>query len=228
MRALPWNGHLQISGEIAWWSGAVGDAAMHRHFAAQAVFSDDPVQVIDDGGREISGTCVLIEPNARHLLRPGGRARICYVEPTTAFGPPDILREQLHKKHIRIVSGTGARSFWKDWTERRARPAIDTRISRAIVLIEQLLPDGTIRLADICAESPLSVGRFRHLFAAEIGLPFQRFVLWRRLAAAFESLLGGATVTEAAHAAGFADAAHLARTIKTMFGIRASDILPRR
>ena len=228
MTGLPWNGHLQISGEIAWWSGVVGDATLHRHFAAQAVFSDDPVRVIDDEGREICGTCLLIEPNARHLLRPGGRARICYVEPTTAFGPPDALREDLDQEDIRIVSGAGARIFWKDWTERRARPAIDTRISRAIIAIEQLLPAGRIRLADICAEGTLSVGRFRHLFAAEIGLPFQRFVLWRRLAAAFESLIEGTTVTEAAYAAGFADAAHLARTTRAMFGIRASDIVPQR
>jgi AraC-like DNA-binding protein len=60
--------------------------------------------------------------------------------------------------------------------------------------------------------------------SAEIGVPFQRFVLWRRLAAAFERLVAGATITEAAHAAGFADAAHFARTIRAMFGIRASDI----
>ena len=56
-------------------------------------------------------------------------------------------------------------------------------------------------------------------------MPFQRYILWRRLSAAFEGLLAGSNITEAAHAAGFADAAHFARTIKAMFGIRASDIL---
>ena len=91
--------------------------------------------------------------------------------------------------------------------------------------IERRLPLGAVRLFDVAAGTRLSVSRLRHLFASEIGMPFQRYILWRRLSAAFEGLLAGSNVTEAAHAAGFADAAHFARTIKAMFGIRASDII---
>jgi len=225
MTVSPWNGRLRIEGEAAWWSGSVGDAAVHRHFAAQAVFSSGlPLRVVDEDGREFSGTCLLIEPNAQHLLLPADEAELCYVEPTAAFGPPEILRARIAANGPRIVSGSGSRPFWRNWTERRVRPVVDARMSRAIAKIERLLPDGTVRLADICAAGELSAGRFRHLFSAEIGLPFQRFILWRRLAAGFEHLLAGTTITEAAHAAGFSDAAHFARTIKAMFGIRASDI----
>ncbi|WP_374391439.1 helix-turn-helix domain-containing protein [Sphingopyxis sp.] len=225
MENLRWHGQLRIDWETALWSGSVGHAATHRHFAAQAVFSSGQLRVIGDDGEEVSGNCLLIEPNARHLLLPADDALIWYIEPTAAFGPSDALRARIDASDVRIVSGRDARLFWADWTERRARPTVDARVSRAIRKIECLLPVGAVRLADVCAAGDLSTGRFRHLFAAEIGLPFQRFVLWRRLAAAFEGLLAGATVTEAAHAAGFADAAHFARTIKAMFGIRASDIL---
>ncbi len=158
------------------------------------------------------------------MLVPASDAEICYVEPTAAFGPPDALRERMIVSGAQIVSGGGARPFWGDWIERRARPPVDTRVTNAIAEIERLLSVGTVRLADVCSASELSEGRFRHLFAAQMGLPFQRFVLWRRLAAAFEGLLAGAAITEAAHIAGFADAPHFARTIKAMFGIRASDI----
>lgn len=224
MTNLRWHGQLRIEGETAWWSGSLGDAAAHRHFAAQAVFSDHPLHVIGEDGRKISGSCLLIEPNARHLLLPADEAELCYVEPTAAFGPPDGLRERIKARDARIISGGGSLPFWRNWTERRARPSIDARISRSVDEIERLLPVGTLRLEDVCGAARLSVGRFRHVFSAEIGLPFQRFVLWRRLAAAFECLLAGANVTEASHAAGFADAAHFARTIKAMFGIRASDL----
>lgn len=219
-----WHGQLRIEGETVWWSGSAGDATAHRHYAAQAVFSSNLLRVIDESGRAVSAICLLIEPGVRHLLLPADNVEICYVEPSVEFGPPDALRERIVASAAQIVSGDGAQPFWRGWIERRARPSIDTRITRAIMEIERLLSVGTVRLADICAASELSEGRFRHLFAAQMGLPFQRFVLWRRLAIAFEALLAGATVTEAAHAAGFADAAHFARTIKAMFGIRASDI----
>lgn len=224
MTNLRWNGRLRIEGETAWWSGSVGDADVHHHFAAQAVFSNRQLSVLDGSGREISGTFLLIEPNARHQLLPAGNAEICYVEPSVAFGPPDALRGRIIASGAQIVSGGGAQPFWQEWIERRARPPIDKRIVRAIAEIERLLAVGTVRLADVCVAGELSEGRFRHLFAAQMGLPFQRFILWRRLTAAFEGLLAGATVTDAAHGAGFADAAHFARTIKAMFGIRASDI----
>lgn len=219
-----WHGILQIEGETAWWSGSIGEAAAHRHFAAQAVFSDKPVGVVDGGGREISGTCLLIEPNATHRLLPADTADICYVEPTAAFGPPHALRERIKAGRARIVSGPAIQPFWEGRMLRAPRRAIDTRISDAIATIGRLLALGPVRLSDVSAESDLSVGRLRHLFSSEIGLPFQRFILWRRMSAAFEHLLAGSNVTEAAHAAGFADAAHLARTIRAMFGIRATDI----
>jgi AraC-like DNA-binding protein len=48
------------------------------------------------------------------------------------------------------------------------------------------------------------------------------YVLWRRFLRVWELLMGGASLTSAAHAAGFADAAHLTRTSRTMFGFPPS------
>src|SRR3546814_1879742 len=77
--------------------------------------------------------------------------------------------------------------------------------------------------SDVCSSDLLSLGRFRHLFTAEIGMPFQRYVLWRRLLIAFDAIGGQHSATEAAHMAGFSDSAHFARTIKAMFGIRSAE-----
>ncbi len=107
---------------------------------------------------------------------------------------------------------------------RAAPPEIDRRVETVLSAIDKLLPLGAVRLADVGRHTPLSTGRLRHLFAAETGMPFQRYILWRRLRVAFDRLLGGTSITDAAHDAGFADAAHFSRTIKAMFGIRASDI----
>lgn len=66
----------------------------------------------------------------------------------------------------------------------------------------------------------------RHRFVQEFGLPFRRYLLWQRLQRAAQALQGGCTATESAHEAGFADAAHLARTLKSMFGISATQLMP--
>src|SRR3546814_4196917 len=66
--------------------------------------------------------------------------------------------------------------------------------------------------SDVCSSDLLSLGRFRHLFTAEIGMPFQRYVLWRRLLIAFDAIGGQHSATEAAHMAGFSDSARFART----------------
>ncbi len=220
-----WQGRLHIEDYVAWWSGSVGDAIPHRHFAAQAVFSDTPIRLLDRCGALFEGRCLLIEPDVPHWLLPSASAELCYVEPTLSFGPPERLRARI-PADARIISDERGDSFWTGWIGRAPRHAIDQRIETVLGVIDDLLPLGVVRLADVGRHSSLSMGRLRHLFAAETGMPFQRYVVWRRLRAAFERLLAGTSVTRAAHDAGFADAAHFARTIRSMFGIRAGDIFP--
>ena len=219
-----WNGRLSLGDYHALWSGSVGDAAAHRHFAAQAVFCAEPLTVVDADGARQSGRCLLIEPDTVHRLLPAPAAELWFVEPTVGFGPPVELKNRLICSDPIHVEMLGQRSFWKNWLTRGARPPLDPRITRAAASIDRLIPTGSVRLADVAEESRLSLGRFRHLFAAEIGMPFQRFVLWRRLIIAFDELGMRRSATEAAHMAGFSDSAHFARTIKAMFGIRASDL----
>lgn len=224
MTRLIWQGQLRVEGQAAWWSGSIGDAAVHRHYAAQALFSDTPVRMRNGAGDMLSGTCLLVEPDTPHQLLPASAADICYVEPIAASGLPEALRDRIRRSRAVVISGERARPFW---TEALARPAVrevDARVADAMAAIERFLPLGPVRLADVCRGSSLSMGRLRHLFASETGIPFQRYVLWCRLRAAFDHLLAGSNITQAAHASGFADAAHFARTIKAMFGIRASDL----
>lgn len=190
-----WSGRLEIDGETAWWSGSVGDAVSHQHFAAQAVFSDVPVRLLNNVGTEVSATCILIEPGTRHQLLPDDFADICYVEPAALRGSPDDLRARIAQSEALIVSGGRMAPFWRQSLGRIVGRRIDPRISRGISAIERLPPHGTVRLADVCSESQLSIGRFRHLFSSEIGIPFQQYVLWCRLRGAFDELLAGSSIT---------------------------------
>lgn len=94
----------------------------------------------------------------------------------------------------------------------------DPRIEKALAEIDVRL-DQPITLEQIAAHVCLSPSRFRHLFADEVGVPFRPYILWRRLRHALECALKGASWTEAAHAANFADSAHLSRTFRRMLGV---------
>lgn len=71
----------------------------------------------------------------------------------------------------------------------------------------------------------LSPSRFAHLFREQVGLPFSRYMLWRKLTRAMVAVASERTIAAAAHAADFADAAHLTRTFYQMFGMAPSVLM---
>ena len=102
-------------------------------------------------------------------------------------------------------------------------PAVvsDQRILRAISYIKSHL-DSELTLEEVAGEAYLSPSRFRHLFVEETGMALRPYILWRRFVRVWELLTDGASLSTAAHRAGFADAAHLSRTSRRMFGFPPS------
>ena len=80
--------------------------------------------------------------------------------------------------------------------------------------------------AELARGVGLSSERLRHLFKEQMGLPMRRYVQWLRLLRALTQALGGASMTQAAVDAGFADAAHLTRTSRRMFGLPPTAFAP--
>ena len=76
-------------------------------------------------------------------------------------------------------------------------------------------------LADVAGLSP---SRFMHAFTESVGVPVRPYILWLRLQRAACDLKDGASITSAAHRAGFSDAAHMTRTFRRMLGATPSDL----
>ncbi len=106
-----------------------------------------------------------------------------------------------------------------------ARPPLDERIARIVQELKADLPPDQIAVSELAARAGLSEMRFMHVFKEELGLPVRRFILWLRLHKAAEFLKEGITLTEAAHAAGFSDSAHMSRVFKDNFGVQPSFFL---
>ena len=97
----------------------------------------------------------------------------------------------------------------------------DARITKVLDAI-RASDDLRLSLEDAAELAFLSPSRFAHLFKQQVGLPFRRYILWRKLARAMLAIGRERTIAAAAHTAGFADAAHLTRTFHQMFGIPPS------
>jgi AraC-like DNA-binding protein len=97
----------------------------------------------------------------------------------------------------------------------------DRRILRAIEYINAHLAE-SLTLEAVAAEAFLSPSRFRHLFVEETGMALRPYILWRRFLRVWGLLAAGESLSSAAHLAGFADAAHLTRTSRRVFGFPPS------
>jgi AraC-like DNA-binding protein len=112
---------------------------------------------------------------------------------------------------------------------RRRAVRIHPRVNRVLkYLRESLGVSYDFSLKNLAGISGLSQSRFMHVFTESVGVPLRPYVLWLRLQRACCDLMNGATVTSAAHNAGFSDAAHLTRTFRRMLGMTPSDLALRK
>ena len=98
---------------------------------------------------------------------------------------------------------------------------LDERVTKVLTAIRES-DDLRMSVEDAAAMAFLSPSRFAHLFKQQVGLPFRRYMLWRKLTRAMLAIAREPTIAAAAHASDFADAAHLTRTFYQMFGIPPS------
>ena len=98
---------------------------------------------------------------------------------------------------------------------------LDERVTKVLGAIRR---SDELRMSseEAAALAFLSPSRFAHLFKQQVGLPFRRYMLWRKLTRAITVIGRERTISTAAHEADFADAAHLTRTFYQMFGIPPS------
>ena len=69
---------------------------------------------------------------------------------------------------------------------------------------------------------PSTQAHCSHWLQDSIGIPMRKLLLWQKLRRALEALSSAHGATKVAHAAGFADSAHLSRICLRTFGLRPS------
>ena len=238
-----WDGGGLFVGE------AGGSTAVHAHYAAQVTVAPSPglrLRSDDDGPWERYGAA-YVPARSPHALDVGGVSAwaVIFVGPETARGR--ALAARFGEAGIREVTTDGlaepVAAVFAAWdagslgqVEAAAHAVVDVlasgsgplgppddRVADALTAIDARLDDPP-SLGELARSVGLSPSRLRHLLVGETGAGFRAHVRWRRLMRAWEIVRAGASLTEAAHAAGFSDSAHLSRTVRRTFGLTPSDV----
>lgn len=197
---------------------------------------------------QLSGEAIAIAPNARHafegtglvahlFIAAEGKAgrqiarRLVSAAPIAAI-PPALLADLPASLKSTFEdpahSDDDLRALGRRLLAQLAGEGLQASVPdvRIVKLLEWLTPrlHEAVSLGDAASVMGVSTGRARHLFVQETGLPFRTYLLWRRLMRALELYAESASLTDAAHAAGFADSAHLSRTFRRMFGVVATSL----
>jgi AraC-like DNA-binding protein len=241
---VSWDGGCLLIGR--------GDAVVpvHAHYAIQIAFGAEPgVRVrVSDEDRWTEYAAAIIPSRQPHSMDATHVApsAVLFVEPETREG------RALAERHLRggiaavphDVFAELAPPLFVAWQEERSAAAVERAARRVIAALTGGVPpvmvsdarvlratahirthlDAPLTLDDVARVACLSASRFRHLFAQQTGMGLRPYILWRRFVRVWELLMDGASLSAAAHAAGFADAAHLTRTSRRMFGFPPSAI----
>ncbi|MDB5692371.1 MAG: AraC family transcriptional regulator [Alphaproteobacteria bacterium] len=239
-RILVWEGASLWLLEAA---GGVGRADFHSHHAIQITLALEGDFELRTADERLRGPAVAVAADASHVFEASGLVAFLFVEPESREGR--ALAASFRGKALRALSGESVaqhraalaaafRSGSRDEEFARLGAVIvaamagsaearvaDPRIRSMIDHAGGNLQNG-VSLPSAASAACLSESRARHLFVEQTGLPFKTYVLWLRIGRAVELYAAGASLTEAAHEAGFADSAHFSRTFRRTFGLPAA------
>lgn len=240
-----WGGRLFLSPGRMLYVGPGASTDRHTHHAIQVVLGFDASFGLDLGGGLAPRRAAIVAADAPHEFRaepglmaliylepegPGGRAlqRRLLTDPTFVAEAETRLTA-MSRPQVETWSAADAER-WVDQVigllgSPSPPPVVHPAVRKALALLEQSLDDPP-RLDELARRAGVSGTRLVHLFRAQVGLPMRRYVLWLRIKCAAEAVVRGASLTEAAYAAGFADGPHLSRTFRAMFGTNPSLVMP--
>jgi AraC family transcriptional regulator len=226
--------------------GGFGDAQFHRHHAIQITLSLAGGLMLATEDGTLSGPAIAVAADAQHRFEADGLIVFVFVEPESragralgkwlfADGPlagldRSAVMPAVEPLRATFEAGLGVGDLLRAGEAAlaalvpAAAPALpDPRVRKIIEQASANL-DQPLDLAAAAAGVYLSPSRLRHLFVEHTGLAFKTYLLWLRLVRALQVYAEGRNLTEAAHAAGFADSAHFSRIFKRTFGLPATTL----
>ncbi len=211
----------------------------HRNHASVWLFAGEgKLRVSLADGTKLNNEVVFIPSGVAHGTEeiPGIVAALCWEPESASFkriaeridnrpraftcrhrAPQSLLRLADDDTPLDEANALITRLFGIEHVD-LSRPAfVDARINAALQFLRES-PHAYEGISDLAARAHLSPSRFAHVFKAVVGVPVRRYVLWMKMRRALNLAIAGDSLTSAALEAGFADSAHLSRSVRALLG----------
>jgi AraC-like DNA-binding protein len=223
---MRWSGEFAFGEVWVAFRGASAENRMHAHAALQVVASSDELTLVDADTSEYCGRGWVVRSGARHRLRPASALTLVLIEPQSRLAtgllqrlpqapiaqlPDDLAELLLSSMPVHEVVQT----LERDVLERSA--PIDSRLLKALAFLDLHSTQDAVAAAS--AHCRLSPSRLRALAQKQFGVPLSKLLLWKKVRRAFSAMGRGSSLADAAYEAGFADQAHLTRTMADVIGL---------
>ncbi|WP_426318319.1 helix-turn-helix domain-containing protein [Pseudoduganella sp. R-43] len=229
-----WSGNALLSPGFGVFRGAIGDSALHAHYAHQLVISlHGEIGVAFPSG-PLRAPGIAIPAGLAHCVC-ADEALLVYLDPLTPEGTalfqapadtPTLLADDLCSQLLAAAdTGQPLRSVLRQAFGLSRPSAQDARMTAVAGALRAGIAEGGANRLQLAELAHLSPDRFSHWFVEQTGLPLRSYRKWLRLELALHRLAQRGNLTDAAHAAGFADSAHLSRTFREMFGLNPAAML---
>jgi len=242
MMVRPNPGRLVWPAAMIVW-GPAFTSARHSHHCVQLLMAMDGTLNVRGGPQQKWTKCsaVLVRADASHEVDARGTnvLLIAFVDAESELGA--ALSERIdggiacvpdsQVTRWRAMLGPRLNEARVEWWVKnellngQRAVSIHPRVRRVLKYLRQHLGGADdLSLKALAKVSGLSSSRFMHVFTESVGVPLRPYILWLRLQRASCELMDGVSMTDAAHNAGFSDAAHMTRTFRRMLGTTPTDL----
>ncbi|MDF1627552.1 MAG: helix-turn-helix domain-containing protein [Parvibaculaceae bacterium] len=226
-RAMDWKGQFCIGETWLVYRGRAADNRPHAHATLQLTVSlGSEISISDDQDRLIPGSALCVKAGKHHRLHPSDNVVLVLIEPQSQLahyvqsfaGDADISR--VDPNLIAQVNWDGELETLFDCLELdsgEVESQMDTRLMEALKFLRTARLKGAIsRAAKSCG---LSEPRLRAIAQEQLGVPLSKWLIWQATRRSAQAMAQGASLADAAYAGGFADQAHLTRTMGKIMGV---------
>jgi AraC-like DNA-binding protein len=220
--------------------GPGSSSGLHAHHAMHLVLAEaSELRVRSRDGKERRAAGVVTLPDVPHAIDARGvNVVLVFLEPESDVGASllavlnNAVRYIDDREREALLEGADPGALMGSAGAERTRRAVSLlggaavaekrvvhpRVKKLLGQLRALPPDGDTSLEALAEGVGLSPGRLMHAFTESIGVPLRPYLQWLKLQRAAGAIVSGETLSAAAHAAGFADAAHMSRTFKKTLG----------
>lgn len=222
---MTWVGQLEFGHSWIAFRGRPADNTTHAHPALQVTLATDGQVTLRGTRGVLSGPALIVAAGVPHAIEATGTVTLLLVEPHSPIacllgGPNPVGIAPLSLDLADLVDPRAPLERCLDRLLLKLPSPAAVLEPRVAAALECLASDTSASaIARTAGKVGLSTSRLRALAAIELGHPMASWVIWRKLERAGKNLAAGSTLAEAAYEAGFADQAHLTRTMRKVLGI---------